>query len=290
MPRTAWYIEERMLTMFIRTTWTHIKFLLSRKSARITFLVFFLVMLQNFVFNVLEFRGADTISMYHPMKFLSLSYNYTNYKADTALLMLQLMPLLVAFPAGLAMAADHSTGAETMLVARLGKKRYVTSRLLAIVIATAIVFAAPFLLEIVLNCVSFPLGATGDFINADAFSQEYIDATANYVFPALYHVSPYLYAILGTIRFGLFAGLLAGFATSVSLLFPVKFKVFLLLPPFLLLYISSSCKVAELKWFNYIQLFSDAPKNYAFWLTACLLLVAFCVCSVLYSGRKDCLR
>ena len=280
-----------MPTMFIRTTWTHIKFLLGRRSARVTFLVLFLVMLSTFVSNVLVFRGSDAISMYHPMKILSLSYNRTGYQADTALLILQILPILVAYPAGLAIASDRSTGAETMLVARLGKKLYAASKLVAVVIATAIVFAAPFLLEIVLNCVSFPLTAMGDLSNMDAFSQEYISATANYIFPNLYRFSPYLYAILGTVAFGLFAGLLAGGSASFSLLIPVRFKVFLLLPPFLLLYISTSFRgQIELHWYNYVLLFSDAPKNYTFWLTSCLLLAAFCALSVLCGGRKDCLK
>lgn len=276
--------------MFFRTTWTNIKFLLNKKSVRFTFLVLFLVMLLNFISNVLDFRGYDVISMYHPMKILSLSYNRTVYKADTALLIVQLLPIMVACPAGLAMAADKGTGAETMLIARLGRKMYITSKIIAIVIVTAIVFTVPFLMEIVLNCLSFPLAATADLTNMDAYSEEYLRATANYIFPALYNAAPYLYAVLGTLCFGLFAGLLAGFTASVSLLVRVKFKVFLLLPVFILLYISDSFKAKELKWYNYALLFSDTPKSNTFLIVSCALLVSFCVFAVWYSCKRDCLK
>lgn len=276
--------------MFFHTTWTNIKFLLNKKSVRFTFLALFLVMLLNFISNVLDFRGYDVISMYHPMKILSLSYNRTVYKADTALLIVQLLPIIVACPAGLSMAVDKGTGAETMLISRLGRKMYITSKIIAIVIVTAIVFTVPFLMEIVLNCLSFPLAATADLTNMDAYSEEYLRATANYIFPALYNVAPYLYAVLGTLCFGLFAGILAGFTASVSLLVRVKFKVFLLLPVFILLYISDSFKAKELKWYNYALLFSDTPKSITFLIVSCALLVSFCVFAVWYSCKRDCLK
>ena len=171
--------------MFVRTTWTHVKFLLGKTSSKITFFALFLVMLLNFVLNVLYFRGYDVIEMYHPMNILSLSYDRTSLNADAALLLIQLLPLLVGWPAGLALAADRGIGADTMLVARLGRKLYVTSKLTAVFIATAIVFSVPFLLEIVLNCLSFPLTATGNLAGIDVFDSDYAEMLGNYLCPWL---------------------------------------------------------------------------------------------------------
>ncbi len=274
--------------MFVRTTWTHVKFLLGKTSSKITFFVLFLVMLLNFVLNVLYFRGYDVIEMFHPMNILSLSYDRTAHNAGTALLLVQLLPLLVGWPAGLALAADRGLGTDTMLVARLGRKLYVTSKLTAVFIATAIVFSVPFLLEIVLNCLSFPLTATGNLARIDAFDSDYAEMLGNYLCPWLYRFSPYLAAVLGTIGFGLFAGLLACVTASLSLFVRIRFRVFLLLPVFILLYAITSLESIELAWYNYIFFFSDAPKIPLYWFSLCAALVCFCVAAAWYGCRKDC--
>ena len=276
--------------MFVRTTWTHVKFLLGKTSSKITFFVLFLVMLMTFVSNVLDFRGYDVIAMFHPMNILSLSYDRTAHNAGTALLLVQLLPLLVGWPAGLALAADRGLGTDTMLVARLGRKLYVTSKLTAVFIATAIVFSVPFLLEIVLNCLSFPLTATGNLIRIDAFDSDYADIIGNYLCPWLYRFSPYLAAVLGTIGFGLFAGLLACVTASLSLFVRIRFRVFLLLPVFILLYASTSLESIEFAWYNYIFFFSDAPKIPLYWFSLCAALVCFCLLAAWYGCRKDCLK
>lgn len=276
--------------MFVRTTWTHVKFLLGKTSSKITFFVLFLVMLMTFVSNVLDFRGYDVIEMFHPMNILSLSYDRTAHNAGTALLLVQLLPLLVGWPAGLALAADRGLGTDTMLVARLGRKLYVTSKLTAVFIATAIVFSVPFLLEIVLNCLSFPLTATGNLIRIDAFDSDYAEMLGNYLCPWLYRFSPYLAAVLGTIGFGLFAGLLACVTASLSLFVRIRFRVFLLLPVFILLYAITSLESIELAWYNYIFFFSDAPKIPLYWFSLCAALVCFCVAAAWYGCRKDCLK
>lgn len=276
--------------MFVRTTWNHVKFLLGKTSSKITFFVLFLVMLLNFVLNVLYFRGYDVIEMYHPMNILSLSYDRTSLNADAALLLIQLLPLLVGWPAGLALAADRGLGADTMLVARLGRKLYVTSKLTAVFIATAIVFSVPFLLEIVLNCLSFPLTATGNLAGIDVFDSDYAEMLGNYLCPWLYRFSPYLAAVLGTIGFGLFAGLLACVTASLSLFVRIRFRVFLLLPVFILLYAINSSEDLERKWYTYLLFFNEQPKNTLYWLSLCAALVCFCAAAAWYGCRKDCLK
>lgn len=276
--------------MFVRTTWNHVKFLLGKTSSKITFFVLFLVMLLNFVLNVLYFRGYDVIEMYHPMNILSLSYDRTSLNADAALLLVQLLPLLVGWPAGLALAADRGIGADTMLVARLGRKLYVTSKLTAVFIATAIVFSVPFLLEIVLNCLSFPLTATGNLAGIDVFDSDYAEMLGNYLCPWLYRFSPYLAAVLGTIGFGLFAGLLACVTASLSLFVRIRFRVFLLLPVFILLYAINSSEDLERKWYTYLLFFNEQPKNTLYWLSICAALVCFCLLAAWYGCRKDCLK
>lgn len=52
--------------MFVRTTWNHVKFLLGKTSSKITFFALFLVMLLNFVLNVLYFRAMTSLRCITP--------------------------------------------------------------------------------------------------------------------------------------------------------------------------------------------------------------------------------
>lgn len=276
--------------MFVRATQTHIKFLLSKRSTKITFLLLFAIMLTNFFTNVMEFKGYDITAMYHPMKILTLSYNRIYYNADVSLLIVQLFPLLVNWPAGLTLAIDNGTGTETVIISRLGKRIYIISKIAATMIVTAIVFSVPFLIEITLNCISFPLLATGDLTNLNAYEPELIQMINNYPLTALFSFSPYLYAVLGTINFGLFAGLLSGFTASFSILVRVKYRVFLLLPVFLLLHISASLSSQMFRWYNYVLLFNNEFKSAAFASVSVIVIIVFCIFCILYSSKKDCLK
>lgn len=276
--------------MFIRATRSHINYLLNRRSCKITFLILFIIMLLNFFGNVMDFKGYDIVAMYHPMKILSLSYNRVFYNADTSLLIVQLFPLLVSWPAGLCLAIDKDTGADTVLICRLGKKIYYASKLVATVIVTSIIFSLPFLLEIVLNCISFPLLATGDLTNYNAYNAELIQMTDNYPMKSLYSISSYLYAIVGTMNFGLFAGLMAGLTSSISIVFRVKYRVFLIIPVFLLLHISSSLSSQKIKWFNYVLLFNSEVKSKFFLIAIGILIALFCLFCVSHCSKKDLLK
>ena len=152
--------------MFLRATLHQTKFLLKSKEAMLTFVVLLVIVLSNFIGNVLEFQGMDVTAMYHPMKLLTLSYNKSLYDANTIILFVQLYPILVAFPAGFSYIKECQMREELHLTSRMGKDIYYISKLVAAFLCTIVVFVVPFLLEIVLNCISFPLQAKGDFTGA----------------------------------------------------------------------------------------------------------------------------
>lgn len=80
--------------MYGKAVRTQIKFLIGQKSFALVFSVLMVVMLRNFIENVLTFRGYDVISLYHPMKMLALSFNKTVYNAESAIVLIQVVPLL----------------------------------------------------------------------------------------------------------------------------------------------------------------------------------------------------
>ena len=277
--------------MYVKATRTQIKLLLLQWGALLAFGLLLALMLNNFVENVLEHQGTEVVLMYHPMKLLSLSYDKTNYKADTMMLLVQLVPLLICIPAALSLAQEQHSGASVLMASRLGGRTYLLSKVTAVFVVTTLVFSLPFLLEIVLNCVSFPLKATGDLANLKIYEPEYIESTKNFLLYPVYRVSPYLYAVVGTIRFGLVMGLLAAATLTFSALVRVKFRVLLLLPPFLLLQLSTYLsQYFDVYWANYVTLFHGEARNDLVYWAAVAVLLAFVVLGSLYASRKDWLQ
>ena len=167
--------------MYFKATRAQIKLLLFQWGALLAFGLLLALVLNNFVENVLEHQGTEVVLMYHPMKLLSLSYDKTNYKADTMMLLVQLVPLLICIPAALSLAKEQHTGASVLMASRLGSRTYLFSKVTAVFVVTTLVFSLPFLLEILLNCISFPLRATGDLANWSIYEEEYIETTKHFL-------------------------------------------------------------------------------------------------------------
>ena len=276
---------------FLRALRVQIQFLLGQKGFALVFLILMGVMLLNFTENVREFRGYDVISMYHPMKLLTLSYNKAIYRADNAMLLIQLVPLFICLPAALSLAGEQQTGQSVLLTARLGSKTYLWSKVTAVFVVTTLAFAVPFLLEIGLNCISFPLNATGDFYNGHAYSQQIQDSEAMYQMLGLYRLSPYLYAVVCTLLFGAFAGLLAAATVTLSALVRVPFRILLLLPVFLLLQLTNYLGENDTTaWYSFALFFHDGSRNSPFFLALIAILVVFTLAGTALAARKDCLR
>lgn len=285
--------------MFVKATAAQIRFLLKRNSAILTFFILLAMVLFNFISNVVAFQGKDVVEMYHPMKLLLLSWNQTYLTPDRTLNFIQLYPLLVVCPAGFALASERQTGEDILLAAKLGNIRYRFSKILAAFAVTMIVFTIPFLIEIILNCLAFPLSAAGDLMNLNCYQEEYFRITESYLFTGLYQVSPYIYAVVLTLLFGILSGILGAFTAAVSSLFYIKFRILLFLPVFALLNVTimisdwfhmqnSSVSAA---WYSYFLLFVDSKTLYGpVFALVVLLLILLTAAGAYIGGRKDCVR
>lgn len=282
--------------MFIKATLTQTNFMLKQKETLVVFYVLLIQVLGNFISNVLTFQGIDIIQMYQPMKLLLLSYNRINYNADATLLFIQLYPILVVLPAGFALCKEQQSGQEVLMIARLGQLTYNFSKLIAAFCATMIVFTMPFMIELLLNCIAFPLTATGDMTNMDIYEPNYIQAVHRYLMSGLYIQSVYIYTIIGTLFMGIVSGILASFTVAFSSIVRVKYRIILFLPVFVLLYATIYLQnilpswIPTIKWYDYLLLFNDEPKNYLFLITGLLALVFFSFIATLLSSRKEQLR
>lgn len=281
--------------MFFRAVTSQMNFMLKRKGTLVVFYILLTMVLSNFIRNVLAFQGRDLIEMYQPMKLLLLSYNRVNYSADATLLLIQLYPLLVVCPAGFSLAKEYQLGENVYMSARLGYRTYLVSKLVAAFLATAIVFTVPFLLEILLNCISFPLKAMGDLSNWNVYDANYIEGVHNYLMKDLYIRAPYLYAVAGTLFFGMVSGIMGAFTLAFSAVVKVKYTIFLFLPVYLILNatVFFSDKFFEpslsIRWYDYLLIFNDLPKNIVIISIGLVILVFLSIVFVFSSSRKDCI-
>lgn len=281
--------------MIFKTTIAQTAFMLKRKEAVCVFYVLLFMVIINFVGNVLYFQDRDIAEMYQPMKLLLLSYNRTNWNATNTLLLIQLYPLLVVCPAGFSLAREYQIGTRVFLVSRLGNFRYQVSKYLSAFLTTMIIFTVPFLLEIILNCLSFPLSATGDLSNLSIYDDAYRISVNNYFMKSIYLYSPYLYAVIGTLLFGAVSGLLGVFTVAVSSIKRVKYNIFLFLPVFVALNMSTilasgfQIEAPSIRWYDYVLLFNDELKSISFGLIGIFGLALFSIGVICVSVKKDCL-
>ena len=272
---------------------SQVAFAMKQKAAILTFYLLLTLVLLNFTTNVFAFQGSDVIEMYHPAKMLVLSYNRIYYNADMTLLLVQLYPVIVVCPAGFTLISEENRKTDTLLIARMGSKKYYVSKVAASFIVTSLVFVIPTLIELVLNCISFPTAATGDFINLNQYNPRYVEMVSHYTFAELFKIDSYLYSVISTLFFGVFSGILGMFTVALSMILKVRYKIFLFLPVFVLLNISLyfseiiKCVPFSVRWFDYVYIFNDAEESGAFFIVAVVMLMAVSFFCVFYKGRRD---
>lgn len=281
--------------MIFKATLSQTAFLLKKREAVCVFCVLFIMVITNFIGNVLYFQGWDIVEMCQPMKILLLSYNRTNLNATNTLLLIQLYPLLVVCPAGFSLAKEYQLNIQVLLISRLGNFKYQISKYLSAFLATMIIFTVPFLIEIILNCISFPLSATGDLSNLSFYDSSYMNSIDHYFMKNIYLYSPFFYAVVGTFFFGAVSGVLGIFTVAISSIKKVKYNIFLFLPVFVILNFSTilegrlSKNTPSIKWYDYLLIFNDEVKDIRFLVMALLVFILFSIVAACVSSRKDCL-
>lgn len=277
----------------MRTIRNQIMFALRQRATIFTFYILIAAVLTNFTLNVFAFQGRDLLDMYHPTQMLLLSYNRVYYKADFTLLLIQLYPVLVVCPAGFLLLAEKHRKEYTLIITRTGTTNYYAGKLIAGFATTALVFTMPFLLELLLHCISFPINAIGDFTEYSHYDPIYRGMVQKYWVPALFMYNPYLYTVAGILFFGVFSGILGMFTIALSAVLPLRYKIFTFLPVFLLLNLSSYLVqfVPQLpfsiQWYDYVLLFSNTTRSGGFFLAAMLVLLLVSLGSVFYKSAGD---
>ena len=271
--------------ILLRPVFSQVKLLLKRKPAVLTFAVLMAVVLLYFIRDVNVYRGLDIKELFQPAKMLLLSYA----KGDVYFYYFVLvLPLVVSLPAGLSYAADEDMAVDSAVIGRMGRKQYLFTRLIAVFIVTAVVFSLPFLIELLLNALSFPLDATGEYPMFSMFDPQLAEFAEKMYMTDLFYRSAWLYSIMWIIIFGLFCGAMACFTFAISTVIKLKYGVFYIIPVFLILNLSYG---SSLKWFDYVTVYNYAQgKNLLAFLIVLTLIIVLTLVLIMISARRDTLR
>lgn len=276
-----------MLKNSIKMQWN---VLWERRTATIMLALVTALMLVNFFSNVWIYQGRDVLDMYHPMKLLTLS-SWSQY----SYYLMQYYPLLVVIPAGFALFADKQLNHYIFIQTRVGAKAYYWGKLVVVFLVTFLVFAGPFLLEIILNIIAFPINAVGDPANFGVYDANYLDQIDMQLFSSLYAKSQYAYALVFTLIFGLISGVLAIFTVAVSM-FQIRYRIFLFLPCYLLLhllaYVNQLIPVITLEtnYFFYLVFYNHFRNATGSSIALVVITLSICLVSILIFSikmRKD---
>lgn len=145
-------------------------------------------------------------------------------------------PFILVIPAGFSLAQDQASSMQLLFIQRSGREKYYASKYLAVFIMTFLCFSIPLFFEIILNVISFPMDAHGNLFGYGLYTVNYKNI-CNYTMFNLYYNAPVLYAVVMSIYFGIITAVFATLPSAVSCIFH-KYKAYLLLPIYLLIYLS----------------------------------------------------
>ena len=133
----------------------------------------------------------------------------------------------------------------------------------------------------------------GALSNWDYYSEEYIELVRNYMFSDLFVRSPYLYAVVKVLLFGLFSGVMGAFGVAVSALYRVKYRITGFLPTFLLLNLSVYAEVIfgemekSVTWYDFVMLHEEHFLSLRACLVALVLVFLVSVGGTFWAARRD---
>lgn len=274
--------------MLIKSIKTQLKIIQQRKTYYLMFIAVFGWMLCNYFHNVFEFSGRDVLDTYQPMRILLLAGNGIYYH-----IFVMLFPIVVILPAAFSFLLDKDVNEHVFLQSKVGRTSYYLGKLIATFIATLMVFTIPFLIEIILNCIAFPMGATGLTSNLSLYDNVELMNIKRMLIPSLYINSIYAYAIVNTLIFGIVSGLLASFSLALSININFKFKAMLFLPTYILIYALSMIDDIipnigfKTDYYSYFDIFDTSNKSFITYLLFALTILGVSLGLILIKARKD---
>lgn len=206
-------------------------YLLRKKSTIAVFFILIGFVVAEYIMNLSEaIKIGETTMMNDPFMVSALSdWSKVGYY------LFAFYPFLVVFPTATAFVNDRSSRIKLYYEGRSNKRDYYYSKLLAIACTTFIVFTVPFILELVLNIVSFDVQNS----RCHPSGLPYVDSAKTYTFllDGLYYEHRVLYVLLMILIFGLASAIFAVFNAAITVFPLFEYKIFTYFPIYLLLYL-----------------------------------------------------
>lgn len=259
--------------------------ILREKLSIMIYLILLGLVLFNFVSNMNLYHNADITQMMDPLKLSALStYSKTSFY------LMQFYPILVVVPTAGYYLSDRNTQVSYYIQSRVGLKNYIAGKAITVFLCTFIIFAVPFLLEIVAYFFVIPHVAQGDPSNFQYYQT--IEGDSTLFMSDLYYAHRYLYAFFMILIFSLASSVFACFNFSLTLTDKIKFRIFTYFPIYIVIYLISILSMYigipyVTNYFIILPLYS-APvgSNYALYALFFSVLFLISVIFVFYKIRK----
>ena len=209
---------------------SQLKIMTNKKGFQTTFLLLCFYALGTSVMEAILQRGTEVTWLYHPASLTALNDNL-----EISGYFIQCYPFLAVLPACFSLFHDRQLGVDVMMKSRMGDRKYYWSKAIAAFCLSFFTFTVPFLLELLLNVLIFPLEASRDISGWSPYLDGYLDLSREYLLADLFFENQYLYCIAIILLIGLFSGCASVLVLGISC-FRIKYKVFLFLPVYLVMY------------------------------------------------------
>lgn len=275
-------------SMLIKSIQMQYKIITEKKNYYFMMLAVFCFVLLNYFSNVFKYAGMDILDMYQPMRLLLLSNSGIYYRFFALL-----YPIIVLVPAAFSFMFDQDVNEQVFIQTRTDVRNYYLGKTVATFIVTFNVFTIPLLVEIFLNSIAFPFNATGLLSNQSIYDEVSLHLLQKLLLPSIYAYSPIVYSIIFIVIFGIFSGIIACFALSLSMLFNFKFKAFLFLPTYAFSYILNAIQYVipnfefTTNYYNYFDMFDGLKKSLLGYIALALCIAIITLILVVHKSRKD---
>ncbi len=259
--------------------------ILEQKFVYVTFLILLALIMVHYFSGTESYNGFDIVTMYNPTVFLSIS---GCVDGDTRIL--QLLPLLIVLPAAFSYVIDRNSKIQPVIFTRTTAGKYYLAKSMAVFLVTFLTFVLPFLIELGLYCIKYPVDAAG-ITNDGVFSDTYKIFVSGMMTPWLFALNVYVNAIVNILVIGATCGIVAVFAMAVST-FVKKFWVIVFLPIFILFYgLAKIGEVLETKYsmnyVDYFTLYSYGQRKFLYFFLIMAVLLIISVVILCIESRKD---
>jgi hypothetical protein len=262
--------------------------LIHQKGFRFSLFFLLTAVAGNFICNVVKFWNIEQADMY---SFLEISLLSQSNRLGWYIAVF--FPFLLVLPGGLSLAVDKKTKADLLWISRCGKGRYLLSKTLAVLLVTFLVFFVPFMLELLLNLIAFPLDAHGNYLWTGLYQDGY-EIVQKYFLFSLYYNHPVVYVLIRTLLMSVVAAALSIIPLAVSC-YVSQYYCHLFIPVYFILSMIEQMKVTvgkvrfDYNYYGFIQWCTGSidGKDTVLFLGMIAVLFLSAGAVLLHEARKD---